>query len=122
MNSLYIRVYTDEDMYGTIVRALRERGYDAISTPESKNLGQSDPEQLRSAISQQRAIVTFNVGDFVQLHTEYLQSHLEHWGIIVSKRLPIGDVVKRMLNLLNNLTADEMRNRLEYLTDWSLTS
>ncbi len=44
MNSLYIRVYTDEDMYGTIVRALRERGYDAISTPEAKNLGQSDAD------------------------------------------------------------------------------
>lgn len=35
MNSLYIHVYTDEDLYGTIARALRERGYDAISTPEA---------------------------------------------------------------------------------------
>lgn len=74
MNSLYIHVYTDEDMYGTIARALRDRGYDAISTPEARNLGQSDAEQLRYAISQQRAILTFNVRDFVQLHTEYLHS------------------------------------------------
>ena len=77
------------------------------------------PEQLHYAISHQRAILTFNVRDFVQLHNEYLQSNQEHWGIIVSRRLPIGEVVRRMLTLLNSLTADEMLNRLEYLTDWS---
>ncbi len=118
MSSFHIRGYTDEDMYGSISRALRDRGYDVISTPESQNLGLSDGEQLRYAISRHRAMITFNVGDFVQLHTEYLHANIEHCGIIVSKRLPIGEVVKRMLNLLNSLTADEMRNRLEYLTDW----
>lgn len=121
MNSLYIGVYTDEDMYGTLARALRERGYDALSTPEAGNTGYTDDEQLRYAISQQRAIVTFNVADFVQLHTDYLHGNINHWGIIVSKRVPIGEVVKRMLHLLNGLTADEMQNRLEYLTDWSPT-
>jgi predicted nuclease of predicted toxin-antitoxin system len=111
MNSLYIQAYTDEDMYGTIARALRDRGYDVISTPEAGNIGQSDQEQLQYAILQQRTLITFNVADFVQLHAEYLQADSVHWGIIVSKRLPIGEVVKRMLNLLNSLTADEMRNR-----------
>ena len=111
MHSFYIQVYTDEDMYGTLARALRERGYDALSTPEAENTGQTDDEQLRYAIAQQRAIVTFNVADFVQLHTEYLHANIAHCGIIVSKRVPIGEVVKRMLHLLNSLTADEMRNR-----------
>ncbi len=46
-----------------------------------------------------------------------LHSNLDHWGIIVSKRVPIGEIVKRMLNLLNSLTADEMQHRLEYLTE-----
>ncbi len=121
MRSLYIPIYTDEDMYGTIARALRDRGYDAISTPEAGNLGQPDHDQLQSAISQHRAILTFNVCDFVQLHALYIQSNQEHWGIIVSKRLPLGEVIKRMLNLLNSLTADDMRNRLEYLTDWEMS-
>ncbi|GAK59978.1 hypothetical protein U27_06965 [Candidatus Vecturithrix granuli] len=115
MSALYIHVYTDEDMYGTIARALRERGYDAISTPEAGNLGQTDVD----AVSQQRAILTFNVRDFVQLHAEYLQNNNSHWGIIVSKRFPIGEIVKRMLHLLNAMTVDEMQNKLEYLTDWS---
>lgn len=107
-------------MFGTVARALRERGYDAISTPEAGNLGQTDPEQLRYAISQQRSILTFNVRDFVILHDEYLQKNAEHWGIIVSKRLPIGEIVKRMLHMMNSVTADEMWNRLEFLTDWAI--
>ncbi len=102
-------------MYGSIARALRERGYDAISTPEAGNIGQSDEDQLLYAISRKRAILTFNVCDFVLLHTEYIQSNQKHWGIVVSKHLPIGVVVRRMLALLNSLTDDEMQNRLEYL-------
>ena len=119
MNSLYLRIYTDEDVYGTVARALRDRGYDAISTPEAGNLGQSDEEQLEYAISERRTIMTCNVGDFMRLHTEYLQANREHCGMIVSKRLPISEMIRRMFTLLNGLSADEMRNRLEFLTDWS---
>lgn len=121
MELFYLQVYTDEDMYATVARALRERGYDAVTTPEMGNLGRSDVDQLIYAVSQKRAILTFNVHDFVQLHKEYIRFNREHWGIIVSKRLPLGEVVKRMLNLLNNLSAEEMHNRLEYLTDWKRT-
>lgn len=119
MNTLYLRVYTDEDVYGTVARALRDRGYDAISTPEAGNLGQTDDEQLRYAISEQRTILTCNVGDFMRLHTEALQTNREHWGIILAKRLPISEMIRRMLTLLNHLSGDEMGNRLEFLTDWS---
>lgn len=119
MNSLYLRIYTDEDVYGTVARALRDRGYDAMSTPEAGNLGHSDEEQLTYAISALRAILTCNVGDFMRLHTEYLQTNREHCGIIVSKRLPVSEMIRRMLALLNGISADEMRNRLEFLSDWS---
>ena len=83
MDSFYIRLYTDEDMYGTIAKALRARGYDAVSTPESGNLGKTDAEQFQYAASQQRTIVTFNVSDFVRLHQACLQASGEHVGIIV---------------------------------------
>ncbi|GAK51230.1 hypothetical protein U14_02473 [Candidatus Moduliflexus flocculans] len=46
MNSLYLRIYTDEDAYETVARALRDRGYDAISTQEAGKLGHADEEQL----------------------------------------------------------------------------
>ncbi len=38
MELLYIKIYTDEDLYGTVARALRSRGYDAVTTPETGNL------------------------------------------------------------------------------------
>ena len=43
------RFFTDEDVYGTVAPALRKSGFDAISTPESGRLGESDESQLQWA-------------------------------------------------------------------------
>ena len=42
----------------------------------------------------------------------------EHCGIIVSEQYPIGELLRRMLNLLMSLSIKDMRNRLEYLSQW----
>ena len=117
---LYIKIYTDEDVFGTVARALRDRGFDAVSTPEAGNLGLSDLEQLCHAVSQHRTILTFNVSDFIQLHTQFRENNQEHYGIIVCKRLHVSEIIKRMLLLLNGLLAEEMKNRLEFLTFWHI--
>ena len=36
-------------------------------------------------------------------------------GIIVSDQLPIGETVRRLLNLLNRVSADEMWNEIRWL-------
>ena len=41
-----IRFFTDEDVYRTVAAALRRGGFDALSTPESGRLGESDEDQL----------------------------------------------------------------------------
>lgn len=43
-----------------------------------------DAEHLAFAISQGRAVLSFNRGDFVQLHKQYAERGWEHHGIIVS--------------------------------------
>lgn len=55
-----IKLYTDEDIFGQVAEQLRRRSYDVLSTPEAGNLELSDQEQLEFAISQRRAILTFN--------------------------------------------------------------
>jgi hypothetical protein len=132
--------YTDEDIHGQVALQLRRRGFDAISAPEAGNMGISDEEQLTMenfplfffliklfllgkekvwfAIQDRRAILSFNRRDFCRMHTEYLISDRKHCGIIVSPQLPIGEVVKRCLRLLSALTAEEMVNRLEFLSSW----
>ena len=113
-----IKLYTDEDIFGQVAPQLRRRSYDVLSTPEAGNLELSDQEQLEFAVFQRRAILTFNRGDFSQLHYEYLAAERQHYGIIVSPQMSIGRVVKCCLNLLAIASADDMMNQLEYLNDW----
>jgi hypothetical protein len=97
-----IHLYLDEDAQRTsLVRALRARQIDVLTANEAEKVGLSDAAQLAFAISQNRAIFTFNRGDFVQLHTEFLHQNRTHSGIIVSDQLEIGVVIRRLLKLLD---------------------
>ena len=44
-----IRLYTDEDVYGSAAAKLRDGGLDAVSAPEARRLGASDRSQLEWA-------------------------------------------------------------------------
>ena len=112
------RFYTDEDIYAAVAVQLRKAGFDAISTPQAGRLGESDAAQLQWSTAEDRVLVTFNVQDFARLHHEWLQQNHHHAGLIVSRQRPIGDVVKRLVALASTLTQDEMKDRLEYLSNW----
>jgi hypothetical protein len=49
------------------------------------------------------------------LHLEYLSQGREHAGIIVAKQVPIGETVRRLSILLEQVSADEIRNQLRWL-------
>jgi hypothetical protein len=113
-----IRFFTDEDVYSAIAPALRNRGVDAISTPEAGQLGDLDEDQLAWAAGSGRVLVTFNVGDFAALHADWLGVGKHHAGIVVSAQLDLGEVLKRLVHLASALDADAMIDRLEFLSDW----
>jgi hypothetical protein len=74
------RFYADEDFSLAVVKELRDRGHDVVTTAEANRAGQRipDEDQLSFARSDGRAILTFNRRDFVRLHT----AHPAHGGII----------------------------------------
>jgi len=113
-----LTLYLDADVYKRLALALRERGYDVISAVEVGRRENEDWEQLTFAISEGRAVLSFNRGHFVQLHTRYMERGWEHFGIIVSDQYGLGEILRRTLNLLETLSADDMVNRLEYLSSW----
>lgn len=113
-----IRFFTDEDIYGAIAIALRNSGYDAISTPDAHRMGETDESQLNWATSEQRVLVTFNVGHFTQLHRERLERGRKHSGIVVSIQRPVGDLLRRLLHLAGVFDGEAMCDRLEFLSDW----
>jgi hypothetical protein len=63
-------------------------------------------------------LVTFNVGHFVGIHAKWLAQGRHHAGIVVSEQRPIGDLLRRLTHLANQLDDQTMRDRLEFLGDW----
>ena len=59
-----------------------------------------------------------NRRDLAHLHKIFLVNDRHHAGIILSDQPETGVMVKRLFNLLAELSAADMRDRLEYLGNW----
>lgn len=112
---LFIHLYIDEDVHESVAPALRRRGYDVLNVREVSRRGLSDAEQLAFAVEQDRTLFRFNAADFMALQISYVTRNQEHAGIVVSKQIPISETVQRLLILLEQVSADEIRNQLHWL-------
>lgn len=112
---LFIELYLDEDVSVLIADLLRARGFVVTTTQEARQIGCSDAEQLAYAVRQRKVLVTHNRADFEALARNYFSSGDKHFGLIIAVRRPAHDIAKRLLALLNEVTADEVENQLRYL-------
>jgi hypothetical protein len=114
-----IKLFLDEDSQRTdLIQALRARHIDVDTASEAGLLGQPDEELLRYATVHDRALFTFNRGDFFHLHTEWLRNDQHHAGIIVSDQLGTGVVIRRLLRLIDAKAADDLKDQFEFLSSW----
>lgn len=112
-----LKLYFDENVPEAIAAAVRLRGYDVATVKDAEKKAASDLDQLRHASLQKRVLFTFNVADFVKLHEEFVVLGRRHSGILLSKQLPVGIVVKRLLKLLARLHPDEIENNILWLSE-----
>jgi len=113
---LIASLYFDEDVDVRLAEALRQRGYDVETTREVGLLGVSDQQQLRYAVSQDRALVTHNIKHFPGIHSEWLEKSLHHRGIVILIGRPdIGLWLRRMETLLDHFTKEELYDQLFFL-------
>lgn len=110
-----VRLFLDEDVHAGLAQALTRRGFDAVHAQNLERAGLSDDAQLTYAIQQERCLISFNVKDFVLLHNHYVKAEKAHCGIIVSKQLPLGMVLVKLLALMSRHSQASMRNRLVFL-------
>jgi predicted nuclease of predicted toxin-antitoxin system len=110
------RLYLDEDVNPNLARLLRERGVDATCAREEDQLGKSDEEQLAFATERDRAIVTHNVGHFVELAREYAAQGRSHAGIILSAQLGLGELIRRLLRMRASINAPDPRDQVVWLS------
>jgi hypothetical protein len=116
---LYIALFTDADVGLDLAKQLRQRGYNAISALELGRYQLPDHAQLEYAISDGRAILTFNKRHFEPLYEEYWNAGKKHFGIIVSEHIALGELLRRTLKLLDNVSADEMENNFKDLGEFA---
>ena len=115
MSRLFIELYLDEDVDVLVRDLLRAYGYSALTTHDSDRLGATDAEQLEFAAAQHRAILTHNRADFEKLFSDYLANGRLHSGIIIAVRRSPHEIARRLLAILNAVTADEMDNQIRYI-------
>lgn len=115
-----IRLYIDEDSQDhALLRALRARHIDVITVKETNTEGLVDIEQLRLATTQQRVLYSHNIGDFCQLHTDFIASGESHAGIaLLNQDYSIGEQVRAILEFIANKTAEDMENQVDFLSKY----
>jgi predicted nuclease of predicted toxin-antitoxin system len=115
MSNVFIRLYLDEDVNVMIADLLKARGFDSLTVRDVGRLSASDEEQLAYAVSQKRTLVTHNRTDFEELTQIYFNTEQMHYGIIFAVRRPPQEIARRLLVILNQVTADEMENQVRYI-------
>ena len=115
------RLYLDEDaMRRSLVFSLSARNVDVLTAAEAGMINRSDHDHLVKASAAGRVLYTFNVADYCMLHQAWLSEGHSHAGIIVApkQRYGVGEELRRLMHLIGNVTAEQMRNRIEFLSAW----
>jgi hypothetical protein len=117
-----IRLYLDEDaMRRSLVFGLRARNIDVATALDAEMINRSDEDQLLKAASSGRALYTYNAADYCLLHQKWATEGRAHAGIIISaqQRYVATEELRRLMRLVSGISAEHMRNRLEFLSSWS---
>jgi predicted nuclease of predicted toxin-antitoxin system len=115
VSRLFIDLYLDEDVDVLVADMVQARGFAASTTQEAGQIGNNDAEQLAYAVSQHKTLLTHNRTHFETLAQRYLEAGQRHYGMIIAVRRSPYEIVRRLLIILNHVTADEMENQLRYI-------
>lgn len=115
MDQIFIELYLDEDVDVLVARKLEAHGFSVLTTRDAGQLGNTDVEQLEYATACRKTLVTHNRVDFEILARDYFNFNREHYGLILASRRSAHEVTNRLLIMLNNVTADEMKNQVRYI-------
>ncbi len=117
-----IRLYFDEDaMDRNLVQALRARGVEVVTALEAGLIERPDDDHLAYATDRGYVLYGFNAADYYRLHAALLSAGKTHAGIILARQqhYSVGEQMRRLLKLIAAVSAQEMKNRVEFLSAWA---
>jgi hypothetical protein len=90
---------------------------DMLTAQEADMIEREDRDHLAFAAREGRSLYSFNVGDYCRLHA----MGRSHAGLILAQqqRYPVGEQMRRLLRIVAAKSAEDMRNRIEFLSAWS---
>jgi predicted nuclease of predicted toxin-antitoxin system len=118
MTGAAIRLYLDENIWRGLTEALRQHGYDALHVRDANRAGLADELQLAYAAEQGRAVLTYNIRHFIPVAELWYEAGRDHAGIVLSEELEQGELLRRVLNLLAAVSAEEMANTVRFLQEF----
>jgi hypothetical protein len=113
------RLFIDEDSAEkAVLAALRNAKLDILTVAEVGRLSYSDEDQLTWAAQQGRVLYSYNARDFCQLHDRYMVEGKTHAGIILvpQQRYSVGQLLRGFINLMKIKSAEDMVDRLVFLS------
>ena len=118
-----VKLYLDADVTSapSLATMLRQRGFDVVSAVEVGNGDWGDAKQLAYAIEQGRALLTFNIKDFVPLVDLLYKRGQDFPGLILSPQIKSAQfslLLRLVLNLLNRADDASMRNTIRFLQEF----
>ncbi|MBI3303481.1 MAG: DUF5615 family PIN-like protein [Deltaproteobacteria bacterium] len=105
-------------MHLYFVAALRRHGYEAHSTQEFGNQRLGDEEQLTFAANRNWTLLSYNIGDFSDLHQNWIAQGKEHAGILLASQFNPARTFRRLLSLLFLAAPSDLHNRILFLGSW----
>lgn len=87
---------------------LQKAGYDCVSARRVGNEALDDESQMVFAANEGRVLLTHNVRHFVPIFERWWHAERHHSGLIVSQQIPLGELQRQVMRLLDAVTADEM--------------
>lgn len=109
------KLLLDEHIWAYLATLLREQGFDVVHVNEVDLDATPDDKIMKFAAGEHRAVVTFNIKHYISLSIQYFEDGKEHYGVVVSKEISHGEPNRRVTNLLESVTAEELMNAVRYL-------
>ncbi len=110
-----LRLASDADIHGELVRGLRRRepGLDLIRVQDALPLGTSDPAVLAWASEVSRVVVTNDRNTMISAADERMIAGLSMPGLIVTSRdQSIGAAISDILLIAGCMTVEEVQSQI----------
>lgn len=106
-----MRLLLDEHLDRDVAAQLRARGFDIVAvTEEAGDRGGSDAAVFERAVTERRAVVTYDAGDLRVVADERVLNEEHHFGVVLvsARRFPQG---KRYMGALIEALAEPLEER-----------